>query len=301
MPSQLAHEALNLALNYTEKTVDWGKSKPGIVKSVIERLETPVTATLETRAAKTVLKIGDQVLSSVDGHLDSAINSRYYKGGEAFARSTYSNRIVPATNTVTTTVKTTTTRVTTPVFNVYTTALAFADRQVESFLPDAEASDRHAPLSLTSVTTKATRRAVKKVGAVRTGVVMRVGKTQRAVKAAVRGAMEQARPANIKKNVKAAYATTFKTADDVIDSYLPGAKDDGLVAKGPLTLVTKVSKRGTKHTIAGVKALATAVRNSPSTFKRAVRSAVAAVKQQVERMQNMSLTIRSLDPSLHVP
>uniref|UniRef100_A0A6U2EPE1 Uncharacterized protein n=2 Tax=Hemiselmis andersenii TaxID=464988 RepID=A0A6U2EPE1_HEMAN len=292
MPSQLAHEALNLALNYTEKTVDWGKSKPGIVKAVIERLETPVAKTLETRAAKTVLKIGDQVLSSVDGHLDSAINSKYYKGGEAFARSTYSNRIVPATNTVTTTVKTTTTRVTTPVVNVYTSALAFADRQVECFLPDAEASDRHAPLSLTGVTTKATRRAVRKVGAVKTGVVMRVGRTNRAVRSAIKGAMEQARPANIKKNAKAAYATTFSTADRVIDAYLPGAKDDALVAKGPITLVTKVSKRGTKHTIAGVKALATAVKNSPNTFKRAVRSAVAAVKHQVERMQNMGLTIR---------
>mmetsp|Transcript_35946 Transcript_35946/g.91880 ORF Transcript_35946/g.91880 Transcript_35946/m.91880 type:complete len:438 (-) Transcript_35946:355-1668(-) len=292
MPTQLAHEALNLALNYTEKTVDWAKSKPGICQSVVSRLESPITKTLDLAATKKILKIGDQVLTSVDGHIDSAINSKYYKGGEAFARSTYSNRIVPATNTVTTTVKTTTSRVTTPVVNVYTTALAFADRQVESYLPDAEASDRHAPLSLTSVSVKATRRAVKKVGAVKTGVVMRIGRTNKAVRAAVRGAMEQTRPTNIKKNAVAAYKTTFATADGVIDAYLPGAKDDGLVVKGPVTLVTKLSKRSTKHTIAGVKALATAVRNSPTTFKKAVRGAVAALRLQVERVQNMGLTIK---------
>ena len=130
MPTQLAHEAVNLALNYTEKTVEWGKSKPGFLKSVIERVEGPVVKTLETRAIKTVVKIGDSVLTTVDGTLDKAISSTYYKSGEAYVKSAYSNRIVPATNTVTTTVASTTSRVTTPVVNVYSGVLAFADKQV---------------------------------------------------------------------------------------------------------------------------------------------------------------------------
>mmetsp|Transcript_38160 Transcript_38160/g.74574 ORF Transcript_38160/g.74574 Transcript_38160/m.74574 type:complete len:440 (-) Transcript_38160:111-1430(-) len=292
MPTQLAHDALSLALNYTEKTVDWTKSKPGLVKSIVERVEKPVTATLGSRAAKTVLKVGDSVLTSVDAHLDNALNSRYYKGGEAFVKSTYSNRIVPATNTVTSTVTTTTTRVTTPVLNVYSSALTFADRQVEYYIPDPEGSDRHAPLSLTSVTAKATRRAVKKAGAARTGVVMRVKRANRTVRNVVAMAFEQARPTNIKKNAKAAYTTALSETDKVIDRYLPGAKDDGLIVKGPVTLVTKLTKRTTKHTIATVKAAALAIRNSPTTFKRAVHGAVTAVRVQAARIANMGLTIR---------
>ena len=286
MPTQLAHEAVNLALQYTEKGVEWGKSG-GLSKAVITRLEGPVNKALSTRAAQTVLKIGDSVLTSADGHLDAAIESRHYKAATAFAHST-----VARTTAATVSIQTTATRVTTPVVNVYTSALAFADRQVESYLPDAEASDRHAPLSLTGVTAKATRRAVKKVGAVKTGVVMRVDKSAKAARAAVRAAFEAAKPANLKKNTKAAYKASFAACDGVIDKYLPGAKDDALVAVGPITLATKLSKRGTKHTIAGVKALATAVKNSPTTFKKAVRGAVAAVKRGIERAQNMGLTIR---------
>lgn len=130
MPSQLAHDAVGLVLDYTGKTVEYCKSKPGLLNTIISRVEGPVAKTLESRAAKTVLKVGDQVLTTVDGTIDKAIGSTYYKSGEAYVKSTYSNKIVPATNTVTTTVATTTSRVTTPVVNVYTGVLAFADKQV---------------------------------------------------------------------------------------------------------------------------------------------------------------------------
>ena len=132
MPSQLAHDVVGFALDYTGKTVDSIKSKPGLLSNIVTRVEGPVCKTLEHRAVKTVLKVGDQVLTTVDGTIDKALTSTYYKSGESYVKSTYSNRIVPATNTVTTTVTTTTNRVTTPIVNVYTGVLSFADKQVRS-------------------------------------------------------------------------------------------------------------------------------------------------------------------------
>jgi hypothetical protein len=131
----LAHEAVSLALTYTKNTVEWSKKNNGLVKKVIERVEGPVEATLASNAAKTVLKVGDRVLSTMDGTINTALNSSYYKAGDNFARTTYSKRIVPATTKVTTTVATTTAVVTKPVVNAYTGILTFADRQVMCHYP----------------------------------------------------------------------------------------------------------------------------------------------------------------------
>lgn len=130
----LAHEVVNQALALTGRSVEWGKSKPGMFKSVIERVEGPVNATLSSGPARSVIKVGDRVLTTVDKSIESAMNTSTYKSGEAFVRNQYSNRIVPATNTVTTTVVTTTSRVTTPVVNTYMGVLKFADKQVRSII-----------------------------------------------------------------------------------------------------------------------------------------------------------------------
>lgn len=290
MPSQLAHDVVGFALDYTGKTVDSIKSKPGLLNNIVTKVEGPVAKTLEHRAVKTVLKVGDQVLTTVDGTIDKALTSTYYKSGEAYVKSTYSNRIVPATNTVTTTVTTTTNRVTTPIVNVYTGVLAFADKQVEFYLPDGEASDKALPLTVVGVTTKATRRTVRKVGAVRKMTVARISKANKSARATIKFAFEQAKPANVKKNAAKAYVKTLSATDKAVDKYLPG--NDDLVAKGPVTLVTKVSKRGAKHTIASIKMAATAVKNSPATFKKVVASALKSARAQVARVQDMTVSIK---------
>lgn len=162
--------------------------------------------------------------------------------------------------------------------------------QVEFYLPDPESADRHLPLTVAGVTTKATRRTVNKVGAVRKYTVTRLSNANKSARATLRFAYELAKPANVKKNAGKAYVATLSATDKAIDSYLPGT--DGLVAMGPVTLITKVVKRGSKHTIASIKATAIAVRNSPTTFKKAVNSALKTALAQVSRIQDMSVSTR---------
>eukprot|EP00281_Chroomonas_sp_CCMP1168_P026030 CAMPEP_0206227964 /NCGR_PEP_ID=MMETSP0047_2-20121206/8911_1 /ASSEMBLY_ACC=CAM_ASM_000192 /TAXON_ID=195065 /ORGANISM="Chroomonas mesostigmatica_cf, Strain CCMP1168" /LENGTH=446 /DNA_ID=CAMNT_0053651165 /DNA_START=94 /DNA_END=1435 /DNA_ORIENTATION=- len=287
----VAHVVVNRALDLTAQTVDWGKSKPGILKAVIERVEGPVNATLGTTAVKTVIKVGDRVLTTVDKSIESTMNTSYYKSGEAFVKSQYSNRIVPATNTVTTTVATTTSRITTPVINTYSNVLIVADRQVEYYLPDAEGLGKELPLTAVGITRKVGKRTVKRAKAAKKYTVAKVGNMANATKKTLRFAFEQAKPSNIKKNTVKAYVAGFDMSDKMLDKYLP-SKGDALVAKGPVSLVQKATKRIVVHSIAQVKAAATAIKNSPTTFKKAVNTTIAGAKVQLARLQKMSVEIR---------
>lgn len=120
--------------------------------------------------------------------------------------------------------------------------------------------------------------------------VARISKANKSARATIKFAFEQAKPSNVKKNTAKAYVRTLSATDKAVDRYLPG--NDDMVARGPVTLVTKVSKRGAKHTIASIKSAAMAVRNSPATFKKVVASALKSARAQVARVQDMSMSIK---------
>lgn len=52
MPSQLAHDVVGFALDYTGKTVDSIKSKPGLLNNIVTKVEGPVAKTPSTARSR---------------------------------------------------------------------------------------------------------------------------------------------------------------------------------------------------------------------------------------------------------
>jgi hypothetical protein len=109
-------------------------------------------------------------------------------------------------------------------------------------------------------------------------------------KKSLKFASDNAKPAAMRKNAAKLYEATFEVSDKLIDRYMPDQKD-GLTAKGPTTLANKLARRSVKTGIAGVKDLALALKNSPTTFKKALTASITGAKAQLARIQNMSLRI----------
>ncbi len=161
---------------------------------------------------------------------------------------------------------------------------------MEYYLPDDSGTDKHLPLTAMGITSKATRRAVKRVNGARKWSAAKIGNMKDVAKKSLKFAAENAKPAAMRKNAAKLYQTTFEVSDKLIDRYMPDQKD-GLTAKGPVTLANKLARRSVKASISGVKELALALKNSPTTFKKALTTSVDSVKTQLARIQNMSLRI----------
>lgn len=133
-----------------------------------------------------------------------------------------------------------------------------------------------------------TRRSVKRVKGARKWTADSVGKMTKATKSNLKFAYDVAKPSSIKRNTVKVYKTAFDNTDKIIDRLLPG-KGDILIAKGPITLVNKIGKRVVFHSLAQVKAAATAIKNSPATFKKSLNASIALAKLQLERIKDMTL------------
>ncbi len=162
--------------------------------------------------------------------------------------------------------------------------------QVEYYLPDEAGADKHLPLTAIGITTKATRRAVKRVNGARKWSAAKIGNMKEVAKKSLKFASDNAKPAAMRKNAAKLYQATFDVSDKLIDRYMPDQKD-GLTAKGPVTLANKLARRSVKTGIAGVKDLAVALKNSPTTFKKVLNASMTSAKAQLARIQNMSLRI----------
>ena len=90
---------------------------------------------LKSKLGQTTLKVADSVVTYADGAVDKALNTGVYKSTSRAVRTTYSDKLVPATVAVKKTVSSTTSAVTTPIANAYTGALTYADKTVEYVLP----------------------------------------------------------------------------------------------------------------------------------------------------------------------
>ena len=291
MATHVAHDVFGYGLQVGKDALTYGKSKPGVVKWTVEKVSGPVCSVLESKIGQTAIKAGDRVISVADGTIDKAMNTGAYKSTSRLVKTTYSSRVLPATEKVKSTVASTTaavkttysTRVTTPMANAYNGSLAFADKTVEYMLPETDASfasdDKKLPKSVVGLTCKITRRSVRKVAATRKMVVATATYT-----------LEQGRPSNIKKNSVVLYTKALTGADSLVDTYLPDK--DGVEGKTTVKLLRKFAKRGRMHTIATIKKCATAVKNSPATFKKSVVAVYNKLSEQAMKLKNLKIKIK---------
>jgi len=307
-----AHQVANSAISYGKTKVEETKKAGGYTKWVVETVERPVNYTLDTRVGQSALKVGDYGLTIADRAVDAAMPT--VKAADAIVRPRVTAVTTTVSNTskaVSTTVSKTTTAVVTPVANAYTGVVTVADNVVDRVLPEPE-EPKLAPVTAIGVGMKVGRRVRVRVGRAatrtrkagsycvertRSGVNYTVERT----KATVSYAVEQAKPSNIKKNVIGAYDFSLKSLDGFVDKYLPD--EDGEVAKGPVSLGKKVVKRTYRKSLAAVKYAATAVRNSPTTFKNAYKTistkatkmimdTTAAIKARAKALANMKVRVR---------
>ena len=281
----VAHDVVNYGLAVGKDALAYTKSKPGVMKWTVEKVEGPVCSVLGSKLGQTALKVGDRAVSVADGTIDKAMNTGVYKSSSRVVKTTYTNRIVPATAAVKSTYSRASSAVTTPVVNSVNKALEIADKSVEYMLPEADAKllkeDKKLPRSVVGLSRKITRRSVRKVAA-----------TRKMVAATAAYTLEQAKPANVKKNVVAVYTKSLAGADKLVDKYLP--ESDKLVAKTPLLLVKKLAKRSKTHTIATVKKVATAVKNAPSTFKKACADTYKKLTVQAMKLRKLKLKLMTV-------
>ena len=291
MTTHVAHDVVNYGLTVGKDALKYSKSQPGVIKWTVEKVEGPVTSVLGSKIGQTAIKVSDRAITVADGTIDSAMNTGAYKSTSRIVKATYANRvqpviknrIVPATKAVKRTVACTTTAVTQPVFNAYSSVLQFADKTVEWALPEADKNlakeDMTLPRSVVGLSRKITRRSVRKVAATRKMVVATAAYT-----------FDQSKPANIKKNIVIVYNKALVGTDTLVDTYLP--EKDGLVGKTPVMLVKKFAKRGKAHTIATIKNIATAIRNSPRTFKKTCSAAYKHLTEHAMKVRNMKIKVK---------
>eukprot|EP00960_Hanusia_phi_P052310 761375-Hanusia_phi.AAC.1 len=277
MPAMLAHQLVDAAISRGKSTVDTIKSKPGYLKWTVERVEQPVLYVADTNLAKAALKAGDHALTIADHTIDKAMNTHAYKSTHAFVKNTYStklqplidNRIVPATNAVSSGIATTTTTIVTAPVKTYEATMTFTDRQVEYFLPEQDDKlDKDLKKSPVGITLKLSRRTGRRVVAAKN----RVHK-------AASWVVDSAKPSNVKRQAAKTYSNIFSALDGFVDKYLPD--DDKLVAKGPIVLTKKVLTRSKKRGLAAARAAVLAVKTSPQTFKRFLSDTVKGAKLRI--------------------
>jgi len=281
MPSTVAHDCVEYGLAVGKTALTSVKSKPGVIKWAVEKVEGPAVSVLKSKLGQTTLKVADSVVTYADGAVDKALNTGVYKSTSRAVRTTYSDKLVPATVAVKKTVSSTTSAVTTPIANAYTGALTYADKTVEYVLPVGDADDKKLPKSIVGISMKLKRRSVKKALA-----------TRKMVGASVAYYAEQAKPSNVKKNTVALYSKTLASADKLVDAYLP--EKDGMVAKSPVMLVKKTFKRGKTYTVATVKRVATAVKTAPGAFKKSCMQVYKTVVDKAMKLKTMKMKIKIL-------
>ena len=281
MPSTVAHDCVEYGLAVGKTALTSVKSKPGVIKWAVEKVEGPAVSVLKSKLGQTTLKVADSVVTYADGAVDKALNTGVYKSTSRAVRTTYSDKLVPATVAVKKTVSSTTSAVTTPIANAYTGALTYADKTVEYVLPVGDADDKKLPKSIVGISMKLKRRSVKKALA-----------TRKMVGASVAYYAEQAKPSNVKKNTVALYSKTLASADKLVDAYLP--EKDGMVAKSPVMLVKKTLKRGKTYTVATVKRVATAVKTAPGAFKKSCMQVYKTVVDKAMKLKTMKMKIKIL-------
>jgi len=291
MVTHVAHDVVDYGLQVGKDALSYSKSTTGVLKWTVEKVEGPVCSVLDSKIGKTAIMAGDRAISVADGTIDKAMNTGAYKSTSRLVKTTYSSRILPATEKVKSTVASTTEKVkstvasttsavTTPVANAYKGSLEYADATVEYMLPEADAlvasEDKKLPKSVVGLTRKITRRSVRKVAATRKMIVATAAYT-----------LEQSKPASIKKNSVALYNKALIGTDSLVDTYLPDK--DGLEGKTPVMLVRKFAKRGKSHTITTIKKVATAVKNSPAMFKKAIVGVYKQMTEQAMKVKNFKL------------
>jgi len=279
MPSHVAHDVVHATLATAQDVIKSAKSSPGVIKWTVETLEGPVCTVLRSKPGQTAVKVGDGALTYADGTLDRAMSTNAYKATSRVVKTTYSNRVVPAT----TAVKKGLSAVSRPVTNAYSGALELADKSVEWALPEADSKlakeDKALPKSVVGISRKISRRSVRKVAA-----------TRKMVAAAAAYTIENAKPAKMKANTVIVYQKSLVGADKLVDKYLP--EKDGLKGSTAVLLVKKMAKRGKTHAIATIKKIATAIKNSPATFKKSAAVAYKRVTEQALKLKNMKLKLK---------
>ena len=279
MATHVAHDVINYGLNVGSGVLTSVKSKSGVMKWTVEKVERPVNSVLKSKVGVTALKVADNTVTMADNTIDKAMNTGVYTSTSHVVKSTYNNRVVPASTAVKKTISSTTTAVTSPVVNAYTGVLTLADKTVEYALPEKDAKlakeDKAIAKTVVGISRKITRRSVRKVAATRKMVATTV---------------EQSKPANVKKNAVALFKKTLAGADRFVDTYLP--EKDGLVAKNPVMLAKKVFKRSSSRTITVVKKMATAVTNAPMTFKKSCIALYKNMTLKAMKLRNLKLKVK---------
>ncbi|KAJ1474481.1 hypothetical protein T484DRAFT_1832232, partial [Baffinella frigidus] len=271
----VATELVHTTLTKGKEILEGVKKGDGYLGSAVSKVEAPVLYVLDSSLGKSSVGLADRVVKIADRTVEGTMNSTVVK---ATGRA-YTNRVLPVTTAVSkrvtntsTAIKSTYTSGANSVSSVYQGGLEMADRQVERFMPD---DDKELPLTPFVIAKKVTRRTSKRVRA----VPANARKLCVAAKDTAGYALDQARPANVRKNTGVVYGRVITRADNLVDRVLP-EEEDKFVATGPVTLAKKVTTRTIKRASAGVKAVARAIKNSPETFKKASRAAYTFAMKQ---------------------
>lgn len=85
----MAHDFVDSALAVGQNAIDFFKKRPGIVKWTVDKIEPPAARVLDTKLARTALKIGDRAVSVADGTIDRAMKTAVYKTSSHVIKDTF--------------------------------------------------------------------------------------------------------------------------------------------------------------------------------------------------------------------
>jgi hypothetical protein len=214
--TEIVHSALAKGTDLLEGVKRGKGIATAPLRLAVTVVEKPVVWVLDSSLGKTGLRVGDRCVKFADGTVDGAMNSSVVKTtGRMYSTST-------------TYVSETSDRISC----VYQGSLSTADDIVERFLPG---DDKELPITPRVLVTKVGRRTVKRVQTVPSNLRKVAVRTR----ATVSTTLDQARPANVRKNTVIVYKRAMTSADSLVDYVLPD--DEPFVATGPLTLSKKVT------------------------------------------------------------
>ena len=72
-PTHVAHDVVNYGLAVGKDALAYSKSKPGVMKWTVEKVEGPVCSVLGSKLGQTAIKVGDRAVTVADGTIDKAM------------------------------------------------------------------------------------------------------------------------------------------------------------------------------------------------------------------------------------
>jgi hypothetical protein len=247
------------------------KKRGGTLGFVVKKAEAPVETVLQWKLVKTVFDFGGGFLQFTDRRVEGTRNSAFVKASGTL----YTKGVLPVTEVISST---------------YQKTLDMADRTVESFLPEEE-EYHHTKMPI--VTTRLVLRKVTRRS------MTRVQEAPRHARKVLSSTLELARPSNVARNTKMFYGRSIISADKLVDRILPF--DDLVVATDLVTLTRKVATRGKRSAGRTVRAAMRAVKNSPTTFKKAAGRVYATAREFPGKVKARVLQIVEMRKQVSLP